>query len=254
VGFDRAGSAIAIWGDCGTGRDRIVAGARTPGLNGQWQTPVALSTAGRVAVEPVLTVDGRGDAVASWGESDGEWEVVQASTRSGSTGAWEPAVQVSSTGAYAYESVSAIDEQGDAIVGFTRSDPAGPIVWAAYRPGGGPWLASVQLSQPGDYGVFPTVALDPRGNAIAVWSEDFAGRSSFRSRATGEWEAPTAFPTGYLTDIATDSKGDAVAAWGEGTAVWVSRRRAGAASTWTGAAPVAQVSGAIDVHVDVDNV
>jgi hypothetical protein len=252
VAIDDAGDAIVLWLECSERGDRVMAGVRTAGLLGTWQAPVALSTRGRLAVEPVLAVNGRGDAVASWGESDGEFWVVQASTRSGASGMWEPAVQLSSTGAYAYESVSAIDERGDVVVGFTRSDPAGPIVWSSYRPAGGSWLGSVQLSQPGHYGIFPAVALDGQGNAIAVWSEDGNGASSFRSRPTAVWEAAGPFPSGNWTHIAIDSRGNSLAAWEQAGGVWVSDRPAGSGSRWADAVSVTNAE-AIAVHVAFDD-
>jgi hypothetical protein len=251
VAFDDAGNAIVLWLECREGGDRVMAGIRTAGRLGAWQAPVALSTPGRPAVEPVLAVNGRGDAVASWGESDREFSVVQASTRSGATGTWEPAVQLSSTGAYAYESVSAIDERGDVVVGFTRSDPAGPIVWSAYRPAIGPWLPSVQLSQPGHYGVFPGLALDAQGNVVAAWSEDGQGASSFRSRLTGVWESAGPFPSGNWTRVAIDSRGNSLAAWELAGKVWVSDRPAGGGTRWADAVSVADAEG-IAVHVAFD--
>jgi PKD domain-containing protein len=253
VGFDASGNAVAIWEECGSGADRLMTATRAPGLNGTWGTPVALSTPGRPAFEPRLSVNGHGDAVASWAEWADEFEVIQAATRSGSTGAWEPAVQISSTGAWAYESVSAIDERGDVAVAFTRSDPAGPIVWCAYRPAGRGWLASVQLSQPGNYGVDPDVALDREGNTIAVWNENGRGRSSYRSRATGAWEAPMSYPSNSLTHLATDSHGNAIAAWSDDASVWVSERPAGPGTAWMSPARVAAVAGAVDVHAAFDD-
>ncbi len=252
VAFDAAGNAVALWQQCGVGEQRIMAAMRSPGLNGEWRAPVALSTPRRPASYPELSVNGQGDAVASWAEWADDFQVIQASTRSGSTGAWEQPVQLSSTGAWAYESVSAIDEQGDVVVGFTRSDPAGPIVWSAYRPAGGSWLPSVQLSQPGHYGVFPALALDALGNVVAVWSEDGQGAASFRSRLTGVWETAGPFPSGNWTHIAIGSRGNALAAWEQAGKVWVSERPAGGGSRWGGTVSVTDAEG-IAVHVAFDD-
>jgi PKD domain len=237
VAFDASGRAFVAWQECAVGYQRVVTAVRTAGLLGEWQAPVSLSTPGRFAFAQTLSVNGRGDAVVSWAEGADGFIVVEASVRSAASGAWSEAVQLSSTGAFAYESVSAISASGDVAVAFTRSDPAGPVVWSAFKPASGLWQQAQNLSQPGSYGVEPRIALDEEGNTIAVWTENSEGASSFRSKADGKWQPRTSFP-GYAADIAVDSAGNALAVWALECGVRASRRPAGADSSWSDAVRV----------------
>jgi hypothetical protein len=182
-------------------------------IHAGWTTPVALSTPGREAGYLRLAVAQSGVAIASWGETDGHVWVVQASTRQPhDAGTWAPAVQLSSVGADAYDSSPAIDDTGDAVVGWTRGDPAGAIVWTAFKPSGGAWQPAVNLSPPGSVGTDIVVGMRPGGTAVAVWDENAQGRWALRSSVTGLWSASAPFPA-PARDLSVNGVGDVVADW-----------------------------------------
>ena len=64
------------------------------------------------------------------------------------------------------------DEHGNAIAVGIGADTGGdPVVRAMVRPFGGQWSASVPVSASGGGNVdAPRVAVDPHGNAVAIWS------------------------------------------------------------------------------------
>jgi hypothetical protein len=139
---------------------------------------------------------------------------VQASTRPpNDVLPWTPAAQLSSVGADAYNSWPAIDDTGDAVVGWTRGDPAGAIVWTAFRPAGGDWQAAVNLSPPGSVGTDIAVAVRTGGTAVAVWDENGGGRWAVRSPATGTWSTPDSFPTDTVQGLEVSGSGDILAYW-----------------------------------------
>ena len=147
--FDAAGNATIVWLQCTSTVSQMTTAVRH--VDGSWSSPVTLSTPGRSMWYPHLAVAASGAAVASWIETDGHVAVVQASVRAPGSNDWSPAAQVSSVGADAEDSSPAIDDTGDAVVGFTRDDPAGEIVWAAFKPAAGDWQRAVNLSTAGDY-------------------------------------------------------------------------------------------------------
>jgi PKD domain len=227
--FDGAGNATVVWLECAPAYTRIAVAERR--VDGSWTSPVVLSTPGRSVGYAHLAVAGSGAAVISWIENDGKDAVVEASVREPGSTAWEPAAQVSSTGASAEDSSPAVDEKGDVVVGFTREDPAGAIAWAAFRPVGGAWQRAVNLSPPGETAFDVHVAMRADGSAVALWTQSGAGRLAVRSAATGAWaEQPPPLSSYAVETLVADSAGDVAAAW-QSDEVMVSELPAGS-NTW----------------------
>jgi len=226
--FDAAGNATVAWLQCTSTFSQMTTAVRR--VDGTWSSPDVLSTPGRSMFYPHLAVAASGAAVASWIESDGHYAVVQASVRAATSNDWSPAVQVSSVGADAEDSFPAVDDTGDALVGFTRDDAGGALVWAGFKPATGDWQRAVNLSEPGSYASGIQVALRPGGTAIALWDENGEGRLAMRSAATGAWSQQPVFPLYSVTSLVADSAGDVVASWQSDT-VMVSELPAGS-DTW----------------------
>ena len=83
---------------------------------------------------------------------------------------WLSPVDVSLAGQSALEPQVAIDAAGDAVAVWDRSNGANTIVQAAARPAGGSFGAPVDLSVAGGNALVPQVAIDPAGDAVAVWT------------------------------------------------------------------------------------
>ena len=221
AGVDAVGNATVIWIQCGEGETRVFAATRT--TTGVWSSPVTLSTAGRYTENPQLAVASSGYVVASWAETDGRYWVIQASALSPG-GSWERAMQLSSVGGDSLGSQAVINVGGAAMVSWTRYDAVGPMVWVASRDAAG-WEPAVNLSQPGAQGSSPSLAIDHRGDAIAVWNENGQGQSSFRP-SSGSWQEPERFPWFAARDLVFDGDGSALAVWPASDAIWVSERPA----------------------------
>jgi hypothetical protein len=79
------------------------------------------------------------------------------------------------------------------------------------------------VSSPGQEGVSPAVAVDPSGEAVAVWLNRYGSNWDIdaSTRAVGgQWQQPAAISTpgdiGFHPEVAIDSHGDAVAVWRDG--------------------------------------
>ena len=135
-----------------------------------------------------------------------------------------------------------IDAHGDVFASW-ESPQGGTMSLAqvAERPAGGSWQTPVTLSEPGEQGFTPQVAVDSEGGAVVVWEGYNAttGARSIHSSTTsaGEsWQAPAdlSSPGQFVTDplVATDASGDAVATWELHTTEWMveaSRKSVGGA-------------------------
>ncbi len=211
------GAATAIW-ELSNGANTIVQAATRP-ADGQWTTPVDLSTAGEDAQTPQVALDQQGDATAIWYRSNGTNTIVQAALRpAGAT--WQPPVDLSAAGQNAQVPQVAVDRQGNATAVWDRFNGANYILQAATRPSGGTWQSPLDLSAAGQNAASPQVAVDPQGNVIASWDE-FNGTASLAQvalRPAGRtWSTPLD-PTmtgesASVPDAAFDAQGNATAVW-----------------------------------------
>ncbi len=237
LAIDPQGDATAVWLR-DNGISRVVQAALRP-AGGVWQAPVDLSAPGANAQDPGVAVDQNGTAIAAWDRSNGTNRIVQAALRPAG-GAWQAPTDLSLPGRDAAASQVTVDPQGDAAAVWYRSDGSNTIVQAALRPAGGVWQAPANLSGPGENATAPRVALDPQGNAVAVWSRSngttFVVQAS-QLPAGGTWQPPVDLSVpefGGDQRVALDPQGNATAVWDryDGTNFIVQAALRPAGGTW----------------------
>jgi hypothetical protein len=204
-------------------------------------TPTGASAAGwlpAVNASPVLSnasqfggslqdvaVDAQGDATAVWIQLPGSGgpEILEAATRFAG-GGWSAPVQLSQAGEQALSPKVVVSPDGDAAVVWFGYDGSKEVVRAATRPAGGAWTAAVALSDLNEYAAEPDIAIDPQGNATAVWTTGPQFEYGFVQTAThpagGSWSQPVALSdeseAAALPHIASDSQGNLTAIWDSG--------------------------------------
>ncbi len=118
------------------------------------------------------------------------------------------------------------DNDGNAIAVGVGADAGGDATFRSmFRPFGGQWSTLGPVSGAGDSDVrSPHVAVDPHGNAVAVWSAYSQDAAKYVVRASsrptgGAWSNPVALSDGGVFDggqeIAIDAQGNATAIWTE---------------------------------------
>jgi hypothetical protein len=152
------------------------------------------------------------------------------------------------------------DEHGNAIAVGVGADGGGASSFRSMvRPFGGQWsLTPLPVSGIGDSDVRgPQVAVDPQGNAVAVWSADNQAtvtrvlRSSTRP-ADGQWSDPVVISDDDNAvsdrdhDVAIDAQGNATAIWSELTDTGFVVRSANRPSGGVWSAPVDLSEGALN--------
>jgi PKD domain len=231
VGVDAQGNAVGVWARHVSGlKWEIVASSRQRG--GKWTTPVPISGDTQVEVlRPKVAVDPNGDAVAVWAarppEAWGNENVFKAlwSASRPAGGAWSEPQEISvASGASDFDVV--IDESGTATAIWSslnegEDDPPGSFTRTADLPLNGDWSSPVELSV--STGTSPQAAVNPDGDATAVWVSPDPGTGHFvvrsKSRpAGGAWSATAddlSSDAGDVTDVqvSVDSDGNAIAAW-----------------------------------------
>jgi len=238
VALDDAGNAVAVWRSPRPGNDVIQAASR-PTASGMWEPPVDLAERAAVLGFEQVAVGAAGDAVAAWiGPS-----IVQAAYRPARGGWGAPAV-ISTPASSASDLRLAVDRAGNALAVWSE----GSRVRSAWRPvSSGRWLPAVDVSAQEESASFVAsfvdLAIDPAGNAVAVWNRYYVGepgliRAALRPAASGVWQAAvdvSPLRAGlFFPQLAMDASGGAFAVWGRDE----NRRRLVEGSELRGTGPV----------------
>jgi len=133
---------------------------------------------------------------------------------------WTAATNLSEAGHSAYAPEVAVDGAGDAFVVWMRSNGTNDIVQAAVKPAGGAPSMPVNLSAPGEEASEPQIAVDPGGEAIAVWVRSNGSNDIVQAaiKPPGEgWGKPAnlseAGEEASQPQVAVDAAGDATVVW-----------------------------------------
>jgi hypothetical protein len=169
VGVDAQGNTVAVWvrEAFGTGAAMVQGASRPAGA--MWQ-PFAISADGQHIDDLDVAIDGHGDAVALWSRAGVQGGGVQSSLRPAG-GAWQPPTAVSAPDQSTRGGDVEIDAQGNAVAVWDRLAPdLSRVVQSAVRVAGEGWQAPVDLSAAGRNAGGARVAVNARGDAIAVWA------------------------------------------------------------------------------------
>jgi len=237
LALDAAGDAVAVWAERADTTLTVQAEVR-PATTRAWGAAVALSRPGRNASGgPSIGLTQSGRAVVAWIE-DG---VVRAARGDGSTGVWEPPVDLSGSVALAEgDPHVAVDSLGDTAVVWARRDPGSglDVVQVAFRPGGGDWDPPVTIGNARTASAAaPQVAVDGAGNVVATWVGPPGVQAAARPNATGIWSRPVLVSAPNLAvfglRLAMAASGNAVAVWASGeNGVPKAAIRPGASGAW----------------------
>ena len=224
VAVDSHGNATTIWSRY-DGSQLVVQAATRP-AGGAWGAPVDLA-AGRSIYNPQLAVDPAGNVTAVWRRREVASSVVQSAARPAG-GTWTTPVDLSvdpsvdATQQTDFPQV-AVDAAGIVTATWSRYDGSGYTVQAATRSTGGTWSTPVDLSVAGQVARTPHLAVDPAGNATAIWVSGSLIQAATRP-AGGPWAAPVDLSTvaGSRANprIVVDPGGSATAVWGSFTGTY----------------------------------
>ncbi len=248
VAIDAGGNAIAVWYQSDGTRNNIWANRYTP--SGGWGTAVLIETdnAGP-AQNPAVAMDGSGNAVAVWEQSDGIRSNIW-SNRCNASGAWGIAEPIETDNAGpAFSARVAVDNGGNAVAVWTQFDGTRNNIWAnRYTTSGGWGTATLVETDNTANAGSPAVAMDNTGNAVAVWEQSDGTRTNIlanRCNASGAWGTAEPIETdnaggAYSPQVAMDGSGNAVAVWqqSDGTRNNILANRCNASGVWGTPAPV----------------
>jgi hypothetical protein len=211
LGGDRG--AIAVW----TGRRGVEAAIARP--TGGWTRLSAIPRTGH-AFAPRVAADAAGRVTVVWEQPGPRRSTIDVATRAPG-GGWSAVRRLSRPGRPAEVDHVAVDATGAAVAIWRRDDGAHSVVQAATRAGAtARWSVPVDLSAAGENAISPAVAIDPDGEAVAVWQRfDGAHQIAQASthRAGGRWTRPVDLSAGGRNveeaRVAISPAGEAIAIW-----------------------------------------
>jgi hypothetical protein len=223
VAIDSNGNALAVWVQSNGTRFSLWSNRYTP--SGSWGMPELIETddAGNTNY-PRIAFDPAGNALAVWYQSDGTRDNIWSNRYTSGVG-WGTAelIETDDAGDAQLPEI-AIDPNGNALSVWYQSDGSVFNIWSnRYTPSGGWGTAELIETYNADHATSPHVAVDVKGNALAVWEQsDGAYRSVWSNGYTpsGGWGTAARIDAGTLTSarsarVAFDPSGNALAVWGQ---------------------------------------
>jgi hypothetical protein len=245
VAIDPNGNAVVVWYQFDGVRFNAWYNRYTSGVG--WHEAELLELDSGHASSPRVAIDASGNALAVWQQFNGTHIDIQASRYVSGTGWGTPEILESQTGD-AFDPRIAMNADGRALAVWVQSENELKAWSNRYTPGTG-WGAAERIGPEGMSAQEALqVAIDARGNGIAVWQQvSGTNRQIGANRyAIGSgWTGPTVIPNDNLNpasepQIAIDPGGSALAVWYQRSStfydLWWSRYTAAA---WTKAATLA---------------
>jgi len=234
LAMNERGEAIAVWAQYGIFdianpgpvSSSLWASRFMPGKG--WSKPTQLEGEATNPNYAVVAMDERGNAIAAWNQTNVALDVsnVYAKRYAAGAGWGDSRLLQDGTAANSIIPQLAMNEHGDALVAWTRFDPATYVTTVeANRYQRGEGWSGQETVVGSEAGGNPLVGLDGRGNAVALWSRMdpttsqtnvFASRYGVRSG----WDKAELLQPGTGVDasnlrLAMNDRGEAVALWKE---------------------------------------
>jgi len=196
-------------------------------INKAWDSaPVLLENANGSSNAPQIAVNTHGDAIAVWPQSDGAQYSLYASHYTAATGWGSPALIENNIKGDAESPKIAMDDRGNAIAIWEQWDGVRKATYVNhYTTSTNTWGGELQINFADGNASYQSIAMDPDGNAIAVWSENTASSPRYNiwgSRYTpgGGWETAHLLEHDDTGDavqpcVAMDANGNAIIVWSQ---------------------------------------
>jgi len=227
IAMDASGNALAVWEQSD--------GAVTPvysimansysAATGLWGLATLIENNTGDTFNPQIAMDASGNALAVWGQWDGNISNVMSNHYSAATGLWGTATLIGAINTLEiFTPQIAIDASGNALTPWEQYDGSvSNIMSNHYSALTEAWgTASLIEENVGDV-LAPQIAMDAAGNATAVWMQWWGGGASdiianHYTAATGLWGTAEPIETdntrnAFNPQIAMDAAGNALALW-----------------------------------------
>ena len=225
------GDALVVWRHSDGTRDNIHANRFDASTQTWGSAQLIESNNFASAFNPQISVDGEGNAVAVWNQSNGTTPSIYSNRFDASTQTWGNAqlIETDDVG-NAYNARISTDADGNAIAVWQQFDGTRYNILANRYDASTDTWGSAELIENDNAGAAndPRVSVDSEGNAITVWYQNDGTRTNIYANrfdvSTATWGGAQLIESGDAGNaarpqISTDSSGNAIAVWyqGDGT-------------------------------------
>ena len=219
VAIDAAGDAIVAW-TYFDGANHVTQTSTRP-AGGAFSAPEPLSAPGDEAFEPDVAMDSAGDVDAVWSRSNGTHPVIQAAHRQAGAG-FSPPVDLSDSSVSGGSPSIAVTPGGAATAVWVVGEEGISAIQASEHEAGAPFTSTTTISKETREALFPVLAVNPSGRALAAWSSTSSTGPSVVEAVTRAGLSDAFTPPTPISEASEEILHPQVAidGAGDGTAVW----------------------------------
>jgi len=178
ISCNESGTSFIIWEQSDGTRMNIWANRYSSGTG--WGSSRLIESGSGTAANPQIAVDGSGNAIAVWQQSDGTRNNILANHYMTGTG-WGTVTGIESRSYNNSYPQIAMNNMGNAVVVWQENSGNHPYtIWSTKYENGIGWSSISELISKPEYSNNPQVEIDNFGNAIAVW-QNSSSRTDFIS-------------------------------------------------------------------------
>ncbi|MBJ7432836.1 MAG: exo-alpha-sialidase [Microbacteriaceae bacterium] len=170
LGLNDAGQAVAVWKRSNGSNDTIQTSYSTNG-GLTWSSVATISATLQNAGNPQVSLNSVGQAVVVWKRNDGSNDIIQArrSTDGGQT--WSGVENLSAAGHSADNPQVSLNDAGQAVAVWKRSNGSNDIIQAGYSiNAGNTWSSAPDLSAGAQSAGDAQVEINSLGHTVVIWS------------------------------------------------------------------------------------
>jgi hypothetical protein len=227
IAIDAAGNAMVVWAWASASGPpfsyNVWANRFTAGSGWGSAGPIDADNATTANPAPHVAVDGAGNAMAVWHRPDGGWDSIWSNRYAAGSGWGTPVLVETDNTNSARDARVALDANGNAMAVWIQSDGVRNNAMANRWTSGTGWGTAVLIeTDNAGPALEARIAIDPSGNATAVWSHrNIAGFTydiyANRWTAAGGWataqKIDSAADPARAPQLGVDGSGNVVATW-----------------------------------------
>jgi hypothetical protein len=227
ISVDNSGHGFVLWVEGESGTNNVYVSRRS---GSAWEEPLLISSiAGGFEQSTNISIDGKGNAMALWGQQDSSSASHTYACRYTAAAGWNVAERVDSSESDSIDQYLTVDSSGHFYAVWTQiTDTAvSTILSSQYSPGSG-WQAP-RLVGTGSPARSPRVATDSFGNIFAAWQQYdpddlypgdakiYASRFTASSGWSVQRQLRNVLGDADAPDLAVDPSGRATIMWSQST-------------------------------------
>jgi len=181
ISVDGNGNALTVWSQTDDTQDNIWAN-RFSVANDSWGAATMIENDDGDARRPAISVDGNGNALAIWYQSDGLLPTTRFNRYSIIESSWGTAALIETDAGHAESHQITHDNSGNALAVWREADGGVFSIRASrYNASKSSWEASALIEANAGGAETPQIAIDGSGNALAVWEQNDGSQNNIRA-------------------------------------------------------------------------